>query len=53
MLGGLLILLKLDKRKRATYNIGFCASVAGQTNIGQLQIRAVVRAGQTTLAFSS
>jgi hypothetical protein len=34
-------------------NIGFCASVAGQTNIGILQIQAVVRAGQTTFNFSS
>ena len=34
-------------------NIGFCASVAGQTNISQLQSQAVDRAGQTTLGISS
>jgi hypothetical protein len=39
--------------RRCCLNIGFAASGAGQTNISQLQIQAVVRAGQTTLNFGS
>jgi hypothetical protein len=38
-----------NSQKARTANIGFCASVAGHTNISQLQIQAVVRAGQTSL----
>jgi hypothetical protein len=39
--------------KARTHNIGFCASVAGQTNISQLQIQAVVRAGQSMNSLPS
>jgi len=35
------------------HRIGFCASVARHTNFSQLQIQAVVQAGQATFSFSS
>jgi hypothetical protein len=44
---------KFRRQRNTAGNIGFCASVAGQTNIGKLQIRAVVQAGQTTFNFGS
>lgn len=42
-----------DEEEGYPHNNGFCAGVAGQINISQLQSHAVVRAGQTTLGFNS